>query len=220
MQRRVTLHWTGGGLNPNETDISKYHFLVDGLGKRHNGLHQVSDNNPPLRRGAYAGHVEKANSYNIGVAMCGMFGATWSEAMKGNYGSYPITHDCLLATIQLLADLCRQYNIPVTKKRLLGHEEWDSIMGRPQARWDVCCIPSLDLRPIKHSVGSYGAMNYIRQEVGKLVFPITFVQPLRGMDAFWAKWAFKKLYGMEKKLSQDTMEALNELRRRGEFDKV
>ncbi len=220
MQKRITVHWTAGGLNPNETDLSHYHFLVDGLGKRHIGLHPVKANNPPLKPGSYAQHVAGGNSYNIGIAMCGMSGATWSEAMKGNYGPYPITHDCLLATIALIADLCRQYTIPVNNKRILGHEEWDSIMGRKQDRWDVCCIPSLDLRPIKHSDGSYGSMNYIREEVAKILYPATFIQPLRGTDRLRALWAFKMLYGMEGKLSQETKEQLNLLRRRSEFDKL
>lgn len=218
--KRITVHWTGGTLKPNETDLSHYHFLVDGLGKTHIGLHPIRANNPPLRPGEYAAHVARANSYNIGIAMCGMYGATWAGAMKGDYGPHPLTHDCILATIQLVADLCKQYNIPVSKNRILGHEEWDSIMGKPQDRWDVCCIPPFDLRPIKHSDGSYGAMNYIREEVSKMLYPVTFVQPLRGMKAFWAKWAFKKLYGMEGKFSQETKEQLNLLRRRAEFDKL
>lgn len=216
----LTVHWTAGGLEPNATDLEHYHHLVDGLGHRHRGRYPATANVPPLRRRTYAMHTAGANSRNLGVAMCGMAGSGWGEALKGKYGPNAITSACLEGTINLLADLCFQYDIPATPEFLLGHEEWDSVKGRPQDRWDVCCIPSLDIRPKMLANGTYASMNYIRGEVQKLLGAGRGpkLAPLPWYKKRLALWAFRSLYGLTAHLGQDTKKLLNKLRARPEFE--
>ena len=163
----LTWHWTAGKYDVTNDEMKAYHFLIDGEGKTHKGYFSPEDNVPPMKAGKYAQHVLRANSYNIGVSMCGMYGSTEAEARKGNYGPYPLKQAQVEAALDLTAQLCRQYGIPAVPARLLAHEEWDSIHGRHQDRWDVCCIPHRTIRPQLLKDGTYASMNWVRAEVAK-----------------------------------------------------
>jgi len=176
----ITLHWTAGRHTPNADDLQHYHYVIDGRGNVLPGMYPPEANLPPVRTGKYAKHVKRANSFNIGVSMCGMADATWANAINGRYGQHAITKASVESAIHLCADLCWKYGIPPTTAGLIGHEEWDSIHGKPQDRWDVCCIPHLDIRPERLADGSYTAMNWFRQQVATLTAatPAPDFQPL------------------------------------------
>lgn len=166
---RITLHWTGGGLRPTGNDMIHYHYLIDGQG----GIHQGADirSSCPIRKSTYAAHTAQCNSNNIGVALCGMHDATEGNCRAGNFGKHALTEASFTSAIAVCAGLCKRYSIPVSETRLLGHSEWQSILGKQQrGKWDVTCIPHRDIRPGENlEDGRAPAMRWFRGEVLKLL---------------------------------------------------
>ena len=59
--KRIILHWTGGGLKANPTDIKAYHRIVEYGGVVVNGKYSPEDN-LNCYDGAYAAHIGGANT--------------------------------------------------------------------------------------------------------------------------------------------------------------
>jgi len=104
------LDLTAGTYKPNATDLEHYHFLVDNEGKIYEGKCKPEDNENCLD-GKYAQHTGGGNTGSIGIALCGMAGFT-----KGNVGKYPLTKKQCETAWKLGADLCKKYNLDVSKK--------------------------------------------------------------------------------------------------------
>lgn len=139
---KIILHWTAGadGVIPVEAD--SYHFIVGRDGKISYGDHRIVQNVPPLARGAYAAHTLNCNSYAIGIAMDAMAGAV---ERPFNAGRYPITREQVLATCALAARLCKEYDIPVERDRVLSHAEVQPTLGIQQRnKWDITWLPGMD----------------------------------------------------------------------------
>lgn len=117
--KRVIIHWTAGTNQPNATDLQHYHFLVDAMGVVYNGNYRPEDNEN-CTDGRYAQHTGGGNTGSIGVSLCGMCGFTSSR----NVGKYPLTKKQCEATFKLCAQLCKKYNIPVTKQTVMTHYEF------------------------------------------------------------------------------------------------
>lgn len=116
---KITIHWTAGIYVPNFKELSSYHFLVDDTGKCWDGLNKPEDNLNCID-GKYAAHTGGGNTGNIGVAMCAMAGFKNSK----NVGNYPITKIQFEACMQLIAELCLKYGIPVTSQTVFTHYEF------------------------------------------------------------------------------------------------
>jgi N-acetyl-anhydromuramyl-L-alanine amidase AmpD len=108
----IVCHWTGGTYIPNTTDKTHYHFLIDGKGKVVEGKYRPSDN-LDCSDGKYAAHCGGGNTGRIGVALCGM----WSK-------DYPIKRIQLEAMCKLVAQLSKEYNIPINSDSILTHSEF------------------------------------------------------------------------------------------------
>lgn len=163
----LTFHWSAGTYHIGEAETSHYHFIIGEKGNVVQGIN-VEKNcvyNGHPRQPGYAAHVKNSNSNNIAISAASMSGSAETEARKGHYGPYPMTKEQVESMIEVAALLCYTYGIPVLHTRILGHEEWDSVMGHPQDRWDVNCIPHLDIRPEKTGNGTYTATNYLRSRV-------------------------------------------------------
>ena len=117
--KRIIIHWTAGSYSPNATDQAHYHFLVDAMGVVHNGNYKPKDNEN-CTDGRYAQHTGGGNTGSIGVSMCGMCGFRSSA----NLGKYPLTKKQCESTFKLCAELCKKYNIPVTKNNVMTHYEF------------------------------------------------------------------------------------------------
>ena len=165
---RLTLHWTGGNYD-HRSSLSHYNFVVDGAGNVHHAI-PLQRNFPPLSAG-YAQHTGRANSYNIGIGICGMWGSTQAEALQGRYGPFPLTIQSILAAVDLAADLCKRYDIEVTPQRVRVHSEWSTVdpVTRQNGKWDINCIPHLDLRERLLGDGTQMAGNYLRNEIRQLL---------------------------------------------------
>lgn len=117
--KRIIIHWTAGGTVPNCHDKECYHYLVDNMGKIHNGIFKP-EANEICKPGMYAPHTGGGNTGSIGVALCGMMGFK----NKNNVGRYPITKIQFEAAMQLCSILTKKYNIPVSKNTILTHYEF------------------------------------------------------------------------------------------------
>lgn len=117
--KRIVVHWTAGKNIPNSTDLSHYHFLVDGLGNIHNGKLKPEDN-IDCKDGKYAAHTGGGNTGSIGIGLCGMLGFQ----NKNNVGNCPITKKQCETAFKLIAELCKKYNISVTPENIITHKEF------------------------------------------------------------------------------------------------
>jgi hypothetical protein len=131
--KRLVLHWTGGGPRPSPYELDHYHFLIAQDGERHEGNKRPEANRSPLRDG-YVAHAGGFNSDAIGVAVCGMHGATESPFKAG---PWPITGQQMREAAKLAAELCDTYRIKVTPETVLMHSEIRPRFGRGVYKWDV-----------------------------------------------------------------------------------
>ena len=139
--QRIILHWTAGADGVNSVEADAYHFIVGRDGEVTNGKDRVASNYPPLVSGKYAAHTLNLNSYSIGVALDGMAGAV---ERPFDAGRYPITDVQIDAMAELVAGLCEQYAIPVTRRTVLSHAEVERTLGVKQRnKWDIMWLPGM-----------------------------------------------------------------------------
>ena len=154
---RIICHWTGGGGRANDKDREHYHRLVEYDGNIVKGREEIEDN-IVTSDGDYARHTLNLNTGSIGVACCGMRGAKESPFVPG---PSPITEKQWRTFCILVADLCREYAIPVTPETVLTHAEVEHTLGvKQRGKWDFTRLPFRpDLR------GSKAVGDYMRQLV-------------------------------------------------------
>jgi len=142
--KRIHMHWTAGadGIIPIEDD--HYNFIVDRIGKVHNGKHPPEHQMPAnVKKGSrfYAAHTLNANSYAIGIAMDAM---AMAEERPFNAGKYPITPVQVEAFCKFIAHLCLLYDIPVSRETVLTHAEVQETLGiRQNNKWDIMWLPGM-----------------------------------------------------------------------------
>ncbi len=117
--KKIIIHWTAGTYYPSAYDKQHYHFLVDKDGKTHLGKFKPEDNEI-CTKGNYAAHTGGGNTGAIGVSMCAMAGFK----NKQNTGKYPVTPKQFEACMKLCANLCKEYNIPITPTTVMTHYEF------------------------------------------------------------------------------------------------
>ena len=110
---------TAGTYQPNSVDYEHYHYLINGDGLVIEGKYKPEDNEN-CYDGKYAAHTGGGNTGSIGVALCGMFGFVNRETP----GDYPLTKVQCERAFKLIAELSKQYNIPVTKQTVMTHYEF------------------------------------------------------------------------------------------------
>lgn len=163
--RRIHWHWTAGGHYPNQTDLNAYHLLVDVDGKWHLGRASIALNSGGIKPG-YAAHTLNANSDAIGVAICGMGGATEIPFNPGKWPIRPIQVDTLVAGCRQLGEF---YDIPVTRKTMLSHAEVQSTLGIAQRnKWDFTRMPD-DVTTLR---GAHAIGDWIRGRIAGAVVPV------------------------------------------------
>lgn len=139
--QRIIIHWSAGAHTVSALDRQHYHYIVDDDGDVHAGIHPPEANRGPLASGRYAAHTLNCNTGSIGVAFAAMAGAV--ERPFGA-GRYPITPAQVDAMAALCAELCRQYDIPVSRKTVLTHAEVQPTLGITQrGKWDVTWLPGM-----------------------------------------------------------------------------
>lgn len=153
----VCLHWTAGTYDITDFERQFYHFLVDGEGNFKLGHHAIKANIPPLKHGMYAAHCGGGNSWTIGVAICGMHGYRGRKQA----GPYPLTRKSFEAACNLIADISREHDIPITKDRVYTHYEFakKNPTSSSVGKIDISFIPwEPDLQ-------AYKVGDYIREKI-------------------------------------------------------
>lgn len=135
----IVMHWTAGGPKASRLDLEHYHFVVQQDGSALPGKFKPEANIAPVS-GAYAAHTLSANTGRIGVALCGMGGAIEAPFKSGTGLSWPQIN----AFCALIAELCRRYQIPVTRLSVLSHAEVQPTLGiRQRGKWDIAWLPGM-----------------------------------------------------------------------------
>ena len=117
--KRIIIHWTAGTNYPTVFEKEHYHYLIDGMGKIHNGKYKPEDNEI-CRVGKYAAHTGGGNTASIGVAMCGM-----ANFKTPNFcGKYPIQKKQFESCMEFCAKLAKKYQISVSSKTVMTHYEF------------------------------------------------------------------------------------------------
>lgn len=138
--KRIIMHWTAGTNKASKIDRQHYHFIVEGDGT------VVAGNLPPeanlsAKDGEYAAHTKNCNTGSIGVSVAAMAGA---RERPFSAGRFPITPQQPKALARLVAKLCQQYDIPVTRKTVLTHAEVQPTLGIAQSgKWDITWLPGM-----------------------------------------------------------------------------
>ncbi len=128
---RIHWHWTGGGHEPNATDLKAYHALINGEGK----IRWPVD--PTTSRS----HTLNANGGAIGLSICAMAGADERPLI---WGRAPITPAQVSALVRETARLCRTYDIPISRWSTLSHAEIQPTLGITQkSKWDITVLPGM-----------------------------------------------------------------------------
>lgn len=135
---RIIFHWTAGANTASGLDKSHYHILIEGDGKLVRGTPSIAANGIG-GAGPRASHTLNCNTGSIGVSLCGMAGAVESPF---NAGKSPITAIQWKTLADVIADLCRRYDIPVTPKTVLSHAEVQTNLGiKQRGKWDIARLP-------------------------------------------------------------------------------
>lgn len=117
--KRIIIHWTAGVYKPNSTDLSHYHYLIDGEGEVHNGKYKPEDNEN-CNDGDYAAHTGGGNTGSIGISMCGM--ANFKN--RNSVGDYPLTKVQCERCFKLIAELSKKYKISINPQNVMTHYEF------------------------------------------------------------------------------------------------
>lgn len=171
--KRLVIHWTAGGPRPSPYEKTRYHFLIDQDGERHEGDMPPEANKSPLGAG-YVRHAGGFNSDSIGISLCGMLNATESPF---NAGPYPITAEQVGEAAKLAAELCVIYGISVTPATVLMHAEILPRFGRGVYKWDVTWWQGL-----AKSISATDAGDYFR---GMVTRELDKLRPLQAPQRPW-----------------------------------
>ena len=118
--KRIIIHWTAGLGKPNRQDLEHYHYLISQDGLIVPGNYKPEDNDN-CQDGKYAAHTGGGNTGSIGIALCGMYGYIENKYSSTNH---PLTAIQCESCWRKIAELCRQYSIPVTKDTIMTHYEF------------------------------------------------------------------------------------------------
>ncbi len=119
--KRIILHWTAGAYQPNSTDFEHYHYLVTGDGLVVKGKYKPEDNKN-CNDGKYAAHTGGGNTGSIGIAMCGMLNYSPNKGISST--KYPLTKVQCERFFKLVAEVAKEYNIPITPQTVMTHYEF------------------------------------------------------------------------------------------------
>lgn len=120
MLNKITIHWTAGRNKPSSHELECYHFLIDADGYLYKGKYAPEDN-IDCYDGKYAAHCGGGNTGNIGVAFCGCY---VPNGIPVKNTQFPLTRKQMEKGFSFVAELCKKYNIPITKSTVFTHYEF------------------------------------------------------------------------------------------------
>lgn len=155
--KRIIWHWTAGAYVASELDKEHYHFVIEGDLDVIKCDHSIKDNEV-IHGSNYAAHTLNCNTGSIGLSVCSMAGAVESPF---NAGKYPFTEGQFLRLVDITAQLCKRYSIPVSRTTTLSHAEVQPTLGIQQrGKWDYSRLPFAP-----NIVGAVAVGDFIREHV-------------------------------------------------------
>ena len=113
-------------------------------------------------------------------------------------GRYPITELQIDVMATFVADLCRKYRIPVTRRTVLSHAEVQPTLGfRQNAKWDISWLPGMDKLDRLPTI-SGGRINLAGQD--EAVFRVDGALPrtMQTISGDWCySWSFREVFADE-----------------------
>ncbi|ANJ20725.1 hypothetical protein RDp07_gp65 [Roseobacter phage RD-1410Ws-07] len=139
--RGVVWHWTAGANGLIELELNAYNFLHDTIGRTYDGNHTIAEQvRYDWRKGIGASHTRKMNTGWVGCSVDAMAGSKQANPMQ--WGSHPITWDGIDAMLEQTADICEEYEVPISKWTTLSHAEVQPTLGVKQKwKWDYTVLP-------------------------------------------------------------------------------
>lgn len=135
--RRIILHWTAGTYQASNLEREHYHYLIEGDGRPVEGVPVAWNMRDLSTGGSYAAHTRALNSYSVGVAFCGMLGATHTD-----FGAYPLTEEQVRRGCIFVGYLCHLWDLPVNEETVFTHAEAERLYGILQpGKWDIDVLP-------------------------------------------------------------------------------
>ena len=134
---RLIAHWTAGGPTPNDRERDHYHFLIEQNGAVVRGHYELGLPPPPDHSYAWPQHTRELNTGSVGVALCGMLGATPKD-----HGAVPINPLQMEKLILVLAALAGRYDLSVAETTVTVHADVGRVYGIAQrGKWDISFWP-------------------------------------------------------------------------------
>lgn len=118
--KRIIVHWSAGTYYVSETDYNHYHYMINDVGAVVKGKYKPEDN-LYCYDGVYAAHTGGGNTGSIGVAMLGMYVPKNTPIQMTKY---PLTKVQTERCFKLIAELAKQYEIPITPDTVMTHYEF------------------------------------------------------------------------------------------------
>lgn len=139
--RGVVWHWTAGANGLIALEKKHYNFLTDTAGNIYDGDHSIAAQLAyDWRKGIGASHTRGMNTGWVGISQDAMAGAQGWPSL--NWGSHPITWEGTDAMLEQTAEVCKEYDIPVSRWTTLGHAEVEETLGIKQKnKWDYMVLP-------------------------------------------------------------------------------
>lgn len=137
IQKRIICHWTVTGYEPDSVSLDSYHLVIGynkskGVATLHQGYRDISQRAP---------HTYGFNSA-IGVSVACMGGYVGPN----NVGPYPLLKEQWDMLVDVVAGLCREYDIEPIPSKVLQHGEVTNVLGVDQwGKWDIGLVPHLKL---------------------------------------------------------------------------
>ena len=133
---KIVIHWSAGSNNVCAVDKKSYHYIISGSGQVVNGDYKPEDN-INCKDGKYAAHCGGGNTGAIGVSMAGMYGFN----VQTKVSKYPLTKVQFDKCIQLCAELCLKYKIPVNN--CMTHYEFGKLHPETSSKGkiDIVYLP-------------------------------------------------------------------------------
>ena len=146
---RIIAHWSVTDYKADESCKRHYHFIFEGDGTEVLGRLRP-EANENIADGIYCGHTLNCNQGSIGVACAAMWAPEGYKQTVDDPGPKPVTKPQFEAMCRRITQLCKKYNIPVTKKTVLMHGEVQKNLGiKQRGKWDIAVLPYAGLKTIE-----------------------------------------------------------------------
>lgn len=139
--RGVVWHWTAGAQGFISLEKNAYNYLFSTDGNTIQGNHTIAEQVMyDWRKKRGASHTKSMNTGWVGCSVDAMAGSKQKNPMV--WGSNPITWEGIDAMLETTAEICKEYDVPMSPWSTLTHAEVQPTLGVKQRwKWDYTVLP-------------------------------------------------------------------------------